>query len=69
MKTETANFLVNQLNPIFKKSKSFIRRLEVDTDNEDIKMVNLFRATLYRVHYGSMNMIEVTHEIMENARG
>lgn len=69
MKTETANFLVNQLNPIFKKSTSFIRKLEIDSDNEDIKMVNLFQATLYRVHYGSRNMIEVTHEIMENARG
>ena len=69
MKTEYANFLVDQLNPIFKKSKSFIRKLEVDADNEDIKMVNLFKATLYRVHYGNRNVIDVAYEIMDNVRG
>lgn len=69
MRTEAATFLVEQLNPIFKKSKSFIRNLEIDFDNQDIKMNNLFKATMYRVHYGSKNAIEVTHEIMENALG
>lgn len=69
MTTKGADFLVAQLNPIFRKSRSMIRVLKVDTDNEDIMMNNMFRATLYRVHYGSKNVIEVTHEIMENARG
>ena len=69
MTTDKANFLVEQLNPIFKKSTSFIRKLKVDYDNEDILMINLCKATLYRVHYGSKNVIEVAFEIMENARG
>lgn len=68
MKTETANFLVNQLNPVLKQSHSFIRRLRVDYDNEDIEMLNLFKATIYRVPYGSRNIIEVMNEISENAR-
>lgn len=69
MTTKKAEFLVEQLNPIFKRSTSIIRRLAIDHDNEDIMMINLCTAILYRVHYGSKNIIEVTYEIMENARG
>lgn len=68
MKTATADFLVEQLNPIFKKSKSYIRKLKVDYDNQDIMMDNLFKATIYRVHYGNKNVVDVVYEIMENAR-
>ena len=68
MKTDTANFLVEQLNPLFRKSKSYIRKLKVDADNQDIMMDNLFKATIYRVHYGSKKIVDVVYEIMENAR-
>lgn len=67
MKTKTAYFLVEQLSPIFKKSTSIIRKLKVDEDNEDIEMINMFNATLYRVNYSSRNMFQVTREITENA--
>ena len=67
MKTEKAQFLTEQLNPLLKKSGGYIRKLKVDPDNEQIELRNLFDATLHRVDYRGRHTLDVLHEIVENA--
>lgn len=68
MSDTKAAYLVSQLDPVIRKSHSYIRKLELDTENQDIKMINLCQATLKRIHYGGKNMIMVAYEIFDYLR-
>lgn len=63
MSDNKAMFLVNQLNPILKKSTSYIRKLEMDPDNKDIKLINMFNACLARINYEGRTVIQVCYYI------
>ena len=67
MTDRKALFLIEQLNPVLKKSTSYIRKLEIDTDNYYINMFNVWGVLLYQVDYYGRNILEVTDEIIENA--
>lgn len=67
MKTEKAQFLVEQINPLLKNTTSYIRRVKVDPDNEQIELINLFGSILHRVDYKGRHTLDVIHEIVENA--
>ena len=54
MTTKKAISLIEQLNPIIKKSTNYIRRLEIDEEDKSIKFINLFGGILHR-HYYSMD--------------
>ena len=54
MTTKKAIALLEQVNPIVKKSTSYIRRLEIDEEDKNIKFINLFGAIMHR-HYYSMD--------------
>lgn len=69
MSDNKAMFLVNQLNPILKTSTSYIRRMEVDPDNGDIKLMNMFNACLVRINYGGRTAIQVSYDIFDYLRG
>lgn len=68
MSDSKALTLVNQLNPILKQSTSYIRKLEVDPDNEDIKLINMFNATLHRINYGGRTAVQVAFDIFDYLR-
>lgn len=65
MNEKKARFLIKQLNPIIKKSKHFLCRLDIDQDNEDIILMNAFNAIFYRLHYPDLNMINALFLISE----
>ena len=69
MTDSKALFLVNQINPILKHSTSFIRRLEVDPDNQDIKLINLCKACLCRINYSGRTQLQVAYDIFDYLRG
>ena len=69
MRETKAQFIIDQLNPIIKKSKNFIWHLSIDHDNEDIILENRFHAILCRVHYPERNTIELVYEIIDFLRG
>ena len=69
MSDSKALFLINQLNPIIRQTKSYIRKLAVDPDNEDIKLINMFNATLHRIPYGGRSGIQVAYDIFDYLRG
>ena len=68
MSDSKALFLVDQLNPILKKSTFFIRKLEVDPDNQDIKLINLNTACMCRINYTGRSMIQVSYDIFDYLR-
>ena len=69
MKTEKAQFLITQINPILKHSTSFIRKLELDPDNGDIKLFNLCKACLHRIDYTGKTATDVAYEVFDYIRG
>lgn len=54
MTTKKAKDLIEQINPIIKKSTNYVRRLEIDEEDRSIKFINLFGGTLHR-HYYAMD--------------
>lgn len=68
MSDSKALFLVNQINPVLKKSTSYIRKLEVDPDNGDIKLINICKAVLCRISYEGKSMLQVGYEIFDYLR-
>ena len=60
-----ARFLIEQLNPVIKKSKHFLCRLDIDQDNEDIILMNTFNAIFYRLHYPDLDMVNALFSISE----
>ena len=69
MSDNKALFLVNQLNPILKKSTSYIRELRIDPDNQDIMLINLCRACMHRINYTGRTAIQVSYDIFDYLRG
>lgn len=69
MSDTKALFLIGQLNPILAKSTSFIRKLELDPDNQDIKLINLCKACMHRVNYTGRTAIQVSYDIFDYLRG
>ena len=69
MSDSKALFLIGQLNPVLKKTTSYVRKLELDPDNEDIKLMNAFNACLWRISYGGRSAIQVTYDIFDYLRG
>lgn len=53
MTTKKAIILLEQVNPIVKKSTSYIRRLEIDEEDRSIKFINLFGAIMHRHYYAN----------------
>lgn len=51
MTTRKAKQLVEDIQPVIKHSKSFIRRLEVDEEDRSIKFINLFGSVMHRLYY------------------
>lgn len=68
MNDTNALFLINQINPVLKHSTSFIRKLELDPDNGEIKLMNLCRACLHRVDYTNLGTVDVIFEIFDYMR-
>ena len=64
-----ANFIVNQLNPLLKKTHWYMNRLKLDPENEDIEVCNLMGAIFYRVHYPDYRMADGIRKIMEEVYG
>lgn len=54
MTTKKAIQLVEQLNPIIKKSTNYVRRLAVDEEDKSIMFINMFGGILHR-HYYAMD--------------
>lgn len=67
MKTERAQFLIDCINPLLKGTTSYIRKLKLDRDNEQIEMINLFQAVLHRIDYKGRTSLDVLREIVDNA--
>lgn len=67
MTDKNAQFLIDQLNPIYRKSSGVVRRLGLDYDNQDILLINAFGAILCRIYYGEQPMRLVHHSIVENS--
>lgn len=63
-----ALFLIGQLNPILAKSTSYIRKLELDPDNQDIMLINLCRACMHRINYTGRNQLQVAYDIFDYLR-
>ena len=66
MTTKKTMEILDQINPIIKKSTSYIRKLEIDEEDKSIKFVNLFGATLHRHYYNvNANAIDLIYDIFE----
>ena len=65
MKIEDAKFLIKQLEPVLKKTRWFLTRLQLDPENEDIEVCNMFGAVFYRLHYPEYRMIDALIRIVE----
>ena len=53
MTTKKAILLLENVNPIVKKSTSYIRRLEIDEEDRSIKFINLFGSIMHRHYYAN----------------
>ena len=52
--TKKAINMIEQINPIIKKSTSYVRRLEIDEEDKSIKFMTFFGDVIHR-HYYSQN--------------
>lgn len=69
MSNTKAQLIVDQMNPIIRRSKNFICKLDMDYDNQEIILMNCFNAILFRVHYPEKNVAEVLYDIVDFIRG
>lgn len=65
MNEVNARLLVDQLKPILKKTKSFMCKIDIDTDNEEIVIMNMFNAILWRLYYPNLRMIDALYDISD----
>ena len=66
MTTRKAKQLVEDIQPVIKHSKSFIRSLEVDEEDRSIKFINLFGSIMYRLYYSmEYDELDVLYEIAD----
>lgn len=66
MTTKKAIILIEQINPIIKKSTSYVRRLEIDEEDKSIKFMTFFGDVIHR-HYYSMdaNALDTAYAIFD----
>ena len=69
MKINDATFLVNQLNPILKRAKLIYHHLQLDRENEDIEICNMFGSVFARIHYSDHTILDALDRIMEEIYG
>ena len=65
MNEVNARLLVDQLKPLLKKSKSFMCKIDLDIDNEEIVIMNMFNAILWRLYYPNLRMIDALYDISD----
>lgn len=69
MKEKDAELIIQQLNPVLKRAKFYITKLELDRENEDIEICNMFKAVFSRVHYPDYTILAGMKKIMEEIYG
>ena len=69
MKEKDAELIIQQMNPILKRSKFYIQKLQIDRENEDIEICNIFKAVFSRVHYPDYTILAGMKKIMEEIYG
>ena len=66
MTTSGAIKLLEMVNPIIKRSTSYVRRLEIDEEDRSIKFINLWGSCLHRHYYNiNANAIDLCYDIFD----
>lgn len=66
MTTKKAVMILEQINPIIKKSTSYVRRLEIDEEDKSIKFMTFFGDVIHRHYYSqNTNAIDLCSDIFE----
>ena len=69
MTVNNAEFLINQMNPVLKRARMIYHHLQLDRENEDIEVCNMFGAVFYRLHYPDYKITGALKKLMEEMYG
>lgn len=69
MKEKDAELIIQQMNPILKRAKLCFHHLQIDRENEDIEVCNMFDAVFARIHYPDHTILAGMKMIMEEIYG
>ena len=69
MTINNAEFLINQMNPVLKRAKLIYHHLQLDRENEDIEVCNMFGSVFARIHYPDHTILAGMKMIVEEIYG
>ena len=69
MKEKDAELLIMQLNPVLKRARMIYHHLQLDRENEDIEVCNMFGSVFARIHYPDHTILDALDRIMEEIYG
>lgn len=69
MKEKDAELIIQQLNPVLKRARMIYHHLQLDRENEDIEVCNMFGAVFARIHYPDHTIMDALDRIMEEIYG
>ena len=69
MKEKDAELIIQQLNPVLKRAKLIYHHLQLDRENEDIEVCNMFGSVFARIHYPDHPILDAVDLIMEEMYG
>ena len=69
MTINNAEFLINQMNPVLKRARMIYHHLQLDRENEDIEVCNMFGSVFARIHYPDHTILDALDRIMEEIYG
>lgn len=66
MTTNNVIKVLEVINPMIKKSTSYVRRLDIDEEDKSIKFINLFGGVVHRHYYNiNANAIDLCYDIFD----
>lgn len=66
MTTNNVIKVLEIINPMIKKSTSYVRRLDIDEEDKSIKFINLFGGVVHRHYYNiNANAIDLCYDIFD----
>lgn len=65
MKEKDAELIIQQLNPVLKRARMIFHHLQLDRENEDIEICNMFGSVFARIHYPDHTILDALDRIME----